>query len=133
MSYHYETYYYYYYWLVTSTKFREDNSKIVDFLLIVKVLGSPVIYESVSRHWISKPWTHEKNISVQFTHIFQSLEKTYFFSSSSSPDDLMDFRLLRLPVLLPPKLKAHLFLPALGLELGVLGVCIVLALDEGVK
>ena len=37
----------------------------------------------------------------------------------------MDFKLLRLfklPVLLPPKLKAHLFLPALGLELGVLGV-----------
>lgn len=50
----------------------------------------------------------------------------------------MDFKLLRLfklPVLLPPKLKAHLFLPALGLELGVLGVLeltIVVLLELGV-
>ena len=62
---------------------------------------------------------------------------TYFLSSSSSPpDDLTDLRLLRLPVLLPPKLKAHLFLPALGLELGVRGVLIVFdleVLDEGVN
>ena len=44
-------------------------------------------------------------------------------------------RLFKLPVLLPPKLKAHLFLPALGLELGVLGVLeltIVVLLELGV-
>jgi hypothetical protein len=55
------------------------------------------------------------------------MDVSFFSSSSFSPDDLIDLRLLRLPVLLPPKLKAHLFLPALGFQLGVLGVCIVLA------
>ena len=42
---------------------------------------------------------------------------------------LTDLRLFKLPVLLPPKLNAHLFLPALGFELGVLGALIVFDLE----
>ena len=35
-------------WLVILTKFRDDSSKIVDFLPLVKYLDSPAFYESVS-------------------------------------------------------------------------------------
>ena len=35
-------------WVVILTKFRDDSSKIVDFLLLVKVLDSPVFYKSDS-------------------------------------------------------------------------------------
>ena len=67
------------------------------------------------------------------------MEESFLSSSSSPPEDLTDLRLFKLPVLLPPKLNAHLFLPALGFELGVLGALIVFDLealledDEGVN